>query len=326
MTTDVLITVDTEFWPRREYVEAGDYRADFERDVLGRTSAGDFGLRYQLELMNAHQVRAVFFVEALSAYALGNEPVREMVDLVQGAGHEVQLHLHSEWLPYMSESPLPGRVGQHLRNFSFEDQSRLIELGLAKLRECGARDVCAFRAGNFGANLDTLRALSRHAVPFDTSYNYCLLGAACDIQTSSELNQAVELNGVCELPVTCFRDFLGRPRPLQLTACSTREMERVLLDAAAAKLPFVVIVSHSFELIRRRAQASRPDPVVIRRFEQLCRFLRDHRDILRAATFSDLDRNRITAATAFPGLRTRPLDTLKRIQEQAVRRLISLTS
>ncbi len=157
-TTNVLITVDTEFCPKTSHLPGWDPEEDWRRDVYGTTSHGDFGVEYQMDVLDASGLKAVFFVDSLFACAFGRERLCEIVELIQGRGFDVQLHLHTEWLGRMSESILPGRTGKYLKDFSEREQSFLVGSALEAIRAAGARDVCAFRAGNYGANVDTLRA------------------------------------------------------------------------------------------------------------------------------------------------------------------------
>jgi len=321
---DVLYTVDTEFWPRRPYVGASEWKLDYERDVLGRTERGDFGLEYQLQTLDEYGLRGVFLVEALCGYVVGTEAVRDMVSRIRRHGHDVQLHLHPEWLKWMRQSILPGRRGHHMRDFSLDEQVLLIDRGLEMLRRCGADQVCAFRAGGFGANLDTLHALSRNGLRYDTSYNDPRLRSACDMRVTQRLLQPQFLNGVVEVPITFMRVFGHRHRRLQLDCCSSGEIEQTLLTAWRQRWAVAVIVSHSFEFIRGRdgvASRGALDPIVLRRFQRLCRFLAEHRDKFRTTTFHDapgLD-------AGLPGdpqpPRARTADTLWRMLEQAWRRV-----
>jgi hypothetical protein len=215
---DVLITVDTEVWPRHPDWRACGLSQDIQRDLYGVTPSGDFGVPYQIEVLNAHGLKAVFFIEALFACAVGLEPLRKLVDLVQSRGHEVQLHLHTEWLRWLSPSPLPGRTGQNMKDFSEDEQALLIAKGLANLQACGAGNVCAFRAGNYGANAATLRALARQGIRFDTSHNTPYLDSDCGLRTESLLLQPAPLHGVWEYPVPWHRMPFCSPMSGQVQA------------------------------------------------------------------------------------------------------------
>lgn len=323
---NVFITVDTECWPRHPNWRETALREDARRELYGETSQGEFGVGYQMQVLNSYGLKAVFFVEALFACAAGLTRLRELVDLIQSNGHEVQLHIHPEWLAWIESSPLPGRTGQNMKEFSAEEQAVLIGAALENLRSAGARDVCAFRAGNYGADLNTLKALARHGIAHDTSYNACYLNSDCGMQTAEILRQPTQLEGVYEFPISCFSDWPGHWRHAQLCACSSGEMQSALTAAWRAGWKSFVIVSHSFELISRRKQPGVPpvpDWIVIRRFQRLCRFLAGHRDRFRTSGFAELTAAGFAAPNAVAPLRSGVHRTAYRVGEQLTRRLLA---
>ena len=127
---NVFITVDTEVVPRRGDLSRSAFLEDMRRDIYGVSREGEFGLRFQLDLLNEFGLKAVFFVESLFACAMGLDLLRDIVDTIQEGGHEVQLHLHTEWLEKMPHPTLRGRFSQHIRDFSEEEQTVLIAQGL----------------------------------------------------------------------------------------------------------------------------------------------------------------------------------------------------
>lgn len=277
---DVFITIDTEVWWHHAGLD--NFRENFELCYLGRTAAGDFGVPYQIEVFNRYGLRAVFLVEALFASAVGPGPLEQMVEQIQGGGHDVQLHLHTEWLPHI-ESPVVSGSGEHVRNFGEEHQVALIGHALENLRAAGAEQVCAFRAGNYGADNATLRALARNGLLHDTSYNHCYLATDCGIRCDETLLQPRELEGVLEYPISFFEDRPGHHRHAQLVACSFAEMRSALEQTWQRGWQSFVIVSHSFELLN--ALRTRHDPVVVRRFDRLCRYLAENSDKYRTSVF-----------------------------------------
>lgn len=321
--TRVLLTIDTELsqpFPA-DWKERG-LGATMERDIFGRTAAGEFGIGFQMDALDRYGLKGIFFVDSLCADAAGPAVLEEIVGLIRGRGHEVQLHLHTEWLRRGAPGLLPGRTGQHIHQFTRDEQAQLIARGIENLRACGVPAPVAFRAGSYAANLDTLRALAQNGIRFDTSHNRSFLGGSCALASSvGDLWQPAELEGVLEFPVTCFRDRPGSFRPLQLCACSIGEMKAVLRQALARGWHSVVLVSHSFELIRRPAdpaQPATPNRLVIRRFERLCRFLGRHKEQLPTAGFLDLDPASIPAQQPSGPLASHLPRTLWRMVEQAV--------
>jgi hypothetical protein len=287
---NVLITIDTETSPLAPDWRETRLDVDTARDIYGRTAQGDYGLPYQLEMFKAYGLKASFFVEALFAEAVGIESLAEIVRVIQDGGQEVQLHLHTEWLVKSGGRLLDGRIGINMRDFSAEDQTTLVARGKHNLKLAGARGVSGFRAGNYGANLDTLTALANNGLRFDTSYNLPYVGTQCGLVFQPALVQPFELKGVREFPVSWFYDSPGHPRHVQLCACSSGEITAALWNAWRQGWHSFVIVAHSFELLagRKRRPIITPDRIVIRRFNRLCRFLADHRDKFRTVGFGDV--------------------------------------
>ncbi len=291
---NVFLTVDTEIWPLEPASRAGrraatrDFSAEVDAYIRGESRAGDFGLPFQIERLKRTGLRATFFVETMFARHAGDEALRNIVSSVREGGHDAQLHIHAEWLRDFGTAESP-QSPLHMWHFPEDEQARLIAEGAARLRAAGAPDPCAFRAGNFGADFRTLRALARNGLSFDSSYNSCFLDSFCRLGTQEPLLQQCVIEGVCEYPVGTFRDYPGHHRPAQLGACSAAEIRAALMAAWTAGWDSFVIVWHSAELLADVARPARrrPHPINIRRFERLCDFLASHPGRFRSALFSE---------------------------------------
>jgi hypothetical protein len=320
----VFLTIDTEFSPKDFHAGNGEIEALVARDVDGITRDGRFGIGFQMDRLEAHGLRAVFQVESLSASAVGSEALRRVVGEIQSRGHEVQMHVHAEWLDAIRSEDLPPFRGRNLVSYTEDEQTKILARGLANIRDAGARNVCAFRAGNYGANRDTLKAVARNGLSYDTSYNVCYLDPSWGSPPGRPLTQPALLDGVCEMPIGFFTDWPGHHRPAQLCACSSREMERALMQAWERGWPSFVIVSHSFELIKRPANPdgpARPDRLVIHRMENLCRFLGANKDKFRSAVFSEIDRASLVRPCDPEPLRSTLGNTVRRMAEQLLGRI-----
>jgi hypothetical protein len=283
----VFITVDVELWPRNWDLSVEAFREAWRRYIQGATPQGDYGLPFQLKLLQEHGLNAVFLVESLFAWQYGIGPLRDIVGSIREAGQEVQSHLHAEWSHKSAKPILPGHKGINLREYNEDDQDLLLSLGLSYLRESGVDDVCAFRAGSYGADRTTLRVLFRQGIRYDTSYNPPYLSRTCGISVDGVLVQPCVIEGVVEFPVTTFVELPGRLRHMQIGSCSLAEMKHLLSDAYHKGWHSVVIVSHGHELLN--ADRSKGDPIVIRRFEGLCQFLADNRDKFATAGFAGVN-------------------------------------
>jgi hypothetical protein len=274
-----------------------------------------------MDVLNFFGLKGVFFVEALCASSLGVKPLREMVSVIRENGHDIQLHVHSEWLPSTTPRLLPGRSGLNMHCFSEDEQCLLICRGLDHLGAAGAASISAFRAGNMGADRATLRALSRNAISYDSSYFAPYLSSHCHLGSLGRIKQPISCDGIIEVPVTDFQDYPGHVRPMQLCACSSSELEHGLLQAWRAGWKNAVLLWHSFELIKRPGPKRRepaPDPLVINRFLRMCEFLAAHPDKFRTVTFSDRSIKPFAGEQSCSALRSPVWRTAWRVAEQAV--------
>lgn len=323
----MLITVDTEVWPRGPGWREDKLEGDIRRDIYGITEDGEFGLAFQCGMLRDNGLKAVFFVESLFAAVVGMNPLRGVVETVRKHdGMAVELHAHPEWTRYSPVLGLPtdGRL-QHFHQLTIEQQVSLLALACSNLRSAGASQIRGFRAGNYGANLETCRALANVGVPFDFSYNAALLATWCKFELPQRLIGPTFLGGVTEYPTSCFEDYPGHIRHAQLCACSFREMQHALIQAWQTGLRYFVILSHSFELIKGLTGGpdvkARLNPTALRRMENLCRFLKDNNDRFETTTCESLDVISAPTAEAGTPLRGSWLNTVGRYCEQAWVRL-----
>lgn len=285
---DVFLTVDVEIWCGGWQNLEQRFPSAFRQYVYGSTTRGDYGLPYQLNVLKTHGLTGVFFVEPLFSTRFGRAPLAEIVGLLRDSAQEIQLHLHTEWTSESKERLLENvsTKRQHLRYFSLEEQTILIAAGVRLIKQAGAGDITAFRAGSFAFNVDTLRALAANGIRFDSSYNASLFGLDSGVMPGVTVVSPIECEGVYEYPMTVFNDGTESLRHVQLTACSYKEMEGLLWQALEGERKSFVLLSHNFELLNRAR--NRPDDVVVKRFQKLCSFLDRNRDCFRTRGFQGL--------------------------------------
>ena len=205
---------------------------------------------------------------------------------------------------------------QHLRYFNLLEQVQLIGIGQRLLKAAGAQSPEAFRAGSFGLNLDTLTALKQCGIRIDSSYNSSMMGVSSGVSPDKPLLDVTCIAGVQEVPMTVFKDGLGKVRHTQLTACSFSELEGLLWSALETGRQSFVLLMHNFELLN--ASMTSRDPIVVKRFHQLCEFLDRNRDSFRVRGFRDW--TPCAQPTSASMLCTPWWHTAQRLAEQAVRR------
>jgi hypothetical protein len=312
--TAIFYTVDTELSPG--FFQRGlGADENSRRNVFGEVGGGAWGIGYQMRLLNEARLKGVFFVEALHALVYGEDALKRIVAAILEAGHEVQLHAHPEWLMWARDESLRRATKGALAEFDLATQRNVLELAVGMLERAGAPRPTAFRAGNYGANNDTLRALAELGIAYDSSYNHVRLGTDCRISTPEPLRAPARLDGVVEVPITFFEDYPGHTRFVQLCALSSVEMRWVVADSVKENRPAVVIVSHGFELLNVARTA--PSRLHLKRFEDLCATLSDMRAATSASTFNDADLDRLLSASgASKPLKSSPVRTAFRMLEQ----------
>ncbi len=313
------VTIDTEYEPGFTAKHgAGSRAANFDRAIRGATPAGDVGIFHQMDVFDRHGLKAVFFVDPMPALLWGTGAIADVVEPILTRGHDVQLHLHTEWLAIAGDAnPLGVSRGPNLKDYSFDEQCRLLELATDVLMDAGAPRPVAFRAGNYGANDDTLRALAHVGFTHDSSHPPGLMEGACEIALGEEDRVPIKRHGVVEVPIGCIGDAFGGLRHAQLTALSYREIIAALRHARKQGEESFTIVSHSFELLCRKR--TRVNKVVSRRFEKVCEAIAAMTDV-ETATYADKPPEPVCEAVQEPAsvMPAAPLLNGSRLVEQAL--------
>ncbi len=268
--TALYITIDTEYsFGMARRIGGGGRAENYASAIIGTTPTGPLGIHYQMDRFDAHGIKAVFFVDPMPALVWGTAAIADVVGPIMARGHDVQLHLHSEWLELAGSANLLGKhTGGNLRDFEFEQQCTLIDYARGVLMAAGAPAPVAFRAGNYGANDDTLRALAALGISYDTSHCPGISASECHISLGADDRQVQRHCGTIEVPIGCIGAGGAALRHFQLTALTDAELLAALHHAVRAGQQQVTLVSHSFELLSRDRQ--RANRIVQRRFERFC--------------------------------------------------------
>ncbi len=316
---NVLLTFDVEIWCSGWDDIDGRFPQAFRRYIHGASQAGNYALPKTLEILNAHGLKGVFFVEPLFAAHFGPEPLAEIVGLIRDAGQEVQLHLHPEW---QDESRVPiienhAAKRQHLFMYDVDEQTALIGHGLRLLNEAGVGEISAFRAGSFACNEDTFTALKRNGIRHDSSLNITMGHSGTGLPAEARRTGSHWIDGTLELPLSVSRGRQGSLRHMQIGACSYEEMVQSIQSAHASGWRYFNVLSHNFEMLV--PGTSLPDWVVVKRFTRLCEFLGKHQEKYPTTGFGNGEMTDESPGLALPS--TTFSANLKRNAEQGYRRV-----
>jgi hypothetical protein len=315
--TRTYITIDTEYSSGMARRRGSACRKEnFASAIMGESSKGSAGIGYQLDVFAAHGLKAVFFVDPMPALLWGVAAVADVVGPIIERGHDVQLHLHSEWLELAGQAnPLGNRIGRNIKDFCLDEQCQLLEYARSVLIAAGAPRPIAFRAGNYGANDDTLRALSLLGMTHDSSHCPGIIGSDCAIGLGMQDREPVLRHGIIEVPIGCIAAAGGGVRHAQLTALSAAELLAAIRHAEASDARSFTLVSHSFELMSR--DRTRINPILRRRFEKFCAGLAGLAGV-STGTYADNPPTAGTTTEPIPLLGHNPLRTGLRLAEQAL--------
>ncbi len=106
VSMQILLTVDVELSPMRHKLHPTDLATNIRGAYYGGR-AERWGLRDQLDALQRHGLKAVFFVEALSVTVTGLDHLAKVCALINGYGQEIQLHTHPEWFSFTSGDAEP---------------------------------------------------------------------------------------------------------------------------------------------------------------------------------------------------------------------------
>lgn len=235
---------------------------------MGAAVFDEVGIRYQMDVFDSHGLKGVFFVDPMPALLWGTRAIAAIVEPILSRGHDVQLHLHTEWLDFVEDSPVAGKTGRNIKDFTRDEQITLIGLARDMLVEAGAPTPIAFRAGNYGANDDTLAALAALGIAYDTSFCPGIARSACRISLPTTCHSPQRHQGVIEVPIGSIAGRGNSQRHAQITTLSAWELTAAIRHAASQGAEQFTAVSHSFELMSR--DRHRINHIVKKRFERLC--------------------------------------------------------
>lgn len=198
-----LLTVDTEALPKRA---AQDH---VMRLMWGRHASGTAGVKEMSALGDEVGAKHVFFVDYCGAYNRKDE-IDDVVRWLDGAGQDVQLHTHPEYLPqefwkahgFNHRPRLMNEYGKEKSDFTIQFFSKLIS-------DVTNKPVLSHRAGSFRWNSNAIEALKKADIPlsFNNSMNAKLIGQCVhSLPTNDAFTWS---NGVVEIPVTEQRVLPG---------------------------------------------------------------------------------------------------------------------
>ena len=294
-----------------------DYCRTYPGLLDAQAEGVDVGVKGLIDVCERHGVVPTFFFSPYDYKAVGEEHVRRTARYILDRGCDIQLHTHPETL-YDPKRPV-------MCEYSLEEQTDIVAHGIAKIREWTGTTPVAHRAGAYGADETTLRALAANGIVCDSS-----LFMKADFCPLKELNLPANtlsrVAGVIELPVSIYAvceqatlfglalpPLKARVRKVDLDWADDLELLDAILELNARGVRAATLFFHYYSFLRdgwrRDPQAGwgqtpntvRPDRDDIRELDALLGALADRPEIEIVTVRQFVEGRDIGALPAPPG-------------------------
>lgn len=289
-TTYVILTVDVET-PSPGTI--GDLPLPDQLEAqIGKEGVG---LSRMMDIADSFQVPITFFVDVYEYAKFGKDAIRRVVQTIDRRGHDVQLHTHPEWMG--------ARI--HMNEYSLAEQVEIIKQGNELLKEWLGRFPVVHRTGAYAANEDTMEALKRNRIYFDSSWFYSNPDAHGLSALNYPVNAVAERKGIVQFPVTVFRlgewaslfnwklPALSHYKRVDIDSCDLQQLRSILAQHAQNHTDVVTVSLHSYSFISwwdRKPENRQADAADINDFREILRQISQSStmQVISAHQFSDL--------------------------------------
>lgn len=262
-STHFIVTVDAE-----TFLINGE-PPPFDINIYGCIDGSEYGVNRIMDIFEKFDVQGTFFVDVYMYHKYGEEKVRSLCRMINRRGHDVQLHAHANWIP--------NHPHEFVSRYSLSEQINIIAEGKKLIAEWTGVVPVGFRAGAYGLNLDTIKALEANGFNIDSSYFPYHRNCELSGQLNNKYhNKIFTIGSICEIPVSTYwlvdTPFYRKNSKLDINACSNEEFRDILPKFINSKINFVVLFLHSFSFLKWKRDYSSVQPDY-RAMERLSRTL-----------------------------------------------------
>lgn len=242
--------------------------------VYGEVDGEYYGITRLMDFCEKYNCKATFFVSTYESHILGEVEMKKVCNEIFTRGHDVQLHTHPKWITQE----------RFMWNHPLEKQEALLTDGKEAIKRWTGEYPIAHRAGGFGADHNTLQALSSVSIPVDSSN----IGSPfCKLDTGYFKQNTIQMSaeGVIELPITHFAQFkIGQFQPIKpfdINANTLSELKFVISAAKANNINPLTLLMHSFSFLHRNKDRTNftPNKCDLKKFERLLQFIAKDKDL-----------------------------------------------
>lgn len=241
MTINSFLSFDVEALPERAKEKPIDLL------IWGKTPRGEFGINKICQILKEYQIKGNFFIDMSISVLYGDAVLKEIGEFILNQGHELHVHLHSEWLvrTWGIQGDFDGPPGLNQLNKQLNDS--LIQWSFFKYEQVFEKKPIAFRSGGFYFNQYTIDAVSKAGFKCISNFN---LNRHAKIITSNSLNESNEIfkwnEGLIELPVDLSPEPLSIDYQIYLNWFSRLQNRK--------KIKTFNLTMHSWSLLKREGE------------------------------------------------------------------------
>lgn len=136
-----------------------------------RFGGQEYGISRLCDVLDEHQLKANFMLDFAGCELYGDAAMQAVGEYLLSRGHELHVHLHSEWLVrrWGLELGLSGPVGMDRLDAALNQ--RFMDYAADKHRALFDLEPCAFRAGGFLFNQHTVQAAEQAGFRLLSNFN-----------------------------------------------------------------------------------------------------------------------------------------------------------
>lgn len=186
-------------------IEALPGRAETDhinRLIWGKLGSGEYGIKRITSILGEHSIKGNFLLDLSGCALYGDRIIKEIGQFILSEGHELHVHLHSEWL--VRKWGLRGNfTGVPGLNLLDEDTNQhLLSYSFFKYRQLFGKSPVMFRAGSFAFNAHTVKAAGKAGYKYLSNFNSTRHADMLKLEGAGAQNEPFTWdNGVIELPV-----------------------------------------------------------------------------------------------------------------------------
>ncbi len=243
----IIPTIDTE------NMQTAFFNEKYGNDMLDYYHDGQPWATTRLaDIFESFGVEATFFIAVNEADKLGEDKLRKLVGKLTERKQDVQIHSHPIW----ADSQVPPR--ELMSQYSLDEQIQLISNMKRKLRDWTDKWPVAHRAGAYGLDGNTLKALKHNDIHIDSS----MLHGHPNCKVTWSKNNVASKDGLVEIPATgmyvdkildfgLFKyNYKKAFIKTDLNHCALEELMFFVKEAKCNNLKVMNFFMHSYSLIK----------------------------------------------------------------------------